>query len=411
MRRLFTLNYPSQFWLMFTGMIISTIGGSMIWPFLMVYVSNTLGAPISTVALILTVNSVMGLITAFVAGPIVDRLGRKWVMVLSLLSNGLVYLAMIFGHEFWHFAVLIGLQGASQPLYRIAADAMLADLIPMEQRADGYSLFRLGNNVGVALGPAIGGFLASASYSYAFLSAFIGMTFYGLLMAFRGHETIPTHDAPTIKERFGGYDQLLRDRQYLRMVLGYQFTRFCATVVWVMLSVYTINEFHMPESLYGFIPMTNGIMVVLFQIPVTVFTKRHDRYWMMALGATLYGVAAFSIILARGFFGFWMAMVIMTIGELILEPTSSTQIANLAPPSMRGRYMSVYGLTYNVAHGISPVVSGALSDKYGPQAMWVYAGSMGMISALIYVTSRRLADSRREGGVPIPITRMGKPSG
>lgn len=376
---------------MFTGMIISTIGGSMIWPFLMVYVSGKLNAPISTAALILTVNSVMGLITAFIAGPIVDKLGRKWVMVLSLLTNGLVYLVMIFSQEFWHFAVLIGLQGASQPLYRIAADAMLADLIPKEQRAEGYSMFRLGNNVGVALGPAIGGFLASASYSYAFLSAFVGMTFYGLLMAVRGHETIPTQEGSTIKERFGGYDQLLRDRQYLRMVLGYQFTRFCATVVWVLLSVYTIKYYNMPESLYGFIPMTNGIMVVLFQIPVTVFTKRHDRYWMMALGAFLYGTAAFSIILAQGFWGFWVAMVILTMGELILEPTSSTQIADLAPPSMRGRYMSLYGLTYNVAQGISPVVSGRLSERYGPDAMWVYAGSMGMISALIYATSRRIA--------------------
>lgn len=379
---------------MFTGMVISTIGGSMIWPFLMVYVTEKLDMPIGTAALILTINSIVAIIASFIAGPVVDRLGRKWVMVISLITTGVGYLAMIFASEFWHFAVIIGLQGTSQPLYRIAADAMLADLVPTGQRPDAYSIMRLGNNLGVALGPAIGGFVAGASYSYAFLAAFAGLSFYGLLMAFRGHETIPAAvpvpAVSAVRVRFGGYDSLWRDKQYMRVVLAYLFTRFSTTVVWVMLAVYTKSNYGIPESMYGLIPMTNGILVVLFQIPVTQFTKRHDRFWMMSLGAVLYAAAAFMIFVAQGFLGFWLAMVILTAGELIMEPTSSAFIADIAPPAMRGRYMSLYGLTFNVAQGISPALSGALNDRFGPNTMWLYSGGMGFISAVVFLSARRM---------------------
>jgi len=77
--------YPSQFWLMFCGMLISTIGASMIWPFLMVYVSGRLHLQLTATASLMTLSSAVGLVASFIAGPIVDRFGRKWVMVISLV--------------------------------------------------------------------------------------------------------------------------------------------------------------------------------------------------------------------------------------------------------------------------------------------------------------------------------------
>ncbi len=78
-------------------------------------------------------------------------------------------------------------------------------------------------------------------------------------------------------------------------------------------------------------------------------------------------------------------MVVMTIGELVLVPTSSTYAANLAPADMRGRYMSLYGLTWNVAAGIGPVAGGFLNDTISPQAIWYGGGLCGLVSALLFV--------------------------
>ena len=72
-------------------MLFSTIGASMIWPYLKIYVSETLDAPLTLVASLMTINSAMGLLAFFIAGPIIDRFGRKWVMVMNLLVNGLCH--------------------------------------------------------------------------------------------------------------------------------------------------------------------------------------------------------------------------------------------------------------------------------------------------------------------------------
>ena len=70
-------DYPSQFWLLFWGYLISTIGASMIWPFLMIYVSERLQMPLTTTASLMTVNAATGLIFSFIGGSLIDRAGRK----------------------------------------------------------------------------------------------------------------------------------------------------------------------------------------------------------------------------------------------------------------------------------------------------------------------------------------------
>ena len=155
--------YPSQFWLLFWGMLISTVGTSMIWPLLMIYVSEKLKLPLSTVATLMTVNAISGLIFSFIAGPVADFIGRKRIMVFSLITDGLAFLLLSQAASYPAFLVLMALRGAINPLYRVGADAMMADIIPAEQRADAYSLLRMSNNLGLSVGPTIGGVFAAPS--------------------------------------------------------------------------------------------------------------------------------------------------------------------------------------------------------------------------------------------------------
>ena len=198
-------HYPRQFWLLFFGLLISTLGASMIWPFLMIYVSERLALPLTTTASLMTINAGMGLLSSFIAGPLTDRAGRKWVMAVSLAVNGLSYLMMSHAASLPAFAVLMGLSGAFNPLYRVGADAMMADLIPAEKRIDAYSLLRTSNNVGVAIGPAVGGLIAATSYTVAFYCAAAGMLTYSLLVIFLATETLPgrSESTPLPAERFG----------------------------------------------------------------------------------------------------------------------------------------------------------------------------------------------------------------
>jgi MFS family permease len=375
---------------MFFGMLISTIGGSMIWPFLMIYVSESLHVQMTIAASMMTLNSITGLVASFLAGPIIDRMGRKWIMAISLLLNGLVYLFLSSAATLPAFAILLGLSGIVQPLYHIAGDAMLADLLPAEKRVDGYAFLRLGNNLGVAIGPALGGFLASTSYTLAFYGAAVGMGLYGLLLAFFAVETLPNlsksePDQRQIKEPFGGYLAVLKDTKFISFAFTYTLVIIVASMVWVLLPVYAKQNYQIPESMYGWIPTTNALMVVTLQLSVTKITKRHQTLPVLATGAVFYTIAASSIIIAGGFWGFWLSMVIMTIGELIIVPTASTYTANLAPADKRGRYMSIFGLSWRIAIGIGPILGGLLNDTIGPKAIWYGGTIIGSASTLIFL--------------------------
>jgi len=396
--------YPPQFWLMFVGMLISTVGTSMIWPFLLIYASKRLDAPLTSIASLLSLNALTGLIASFIGGPLIDRFGRKWIMVFSLVANGLGYLALGYATTFAEFAVLLALNGAANPLYRVGADAMMADLVPKEDRIDAYALLRLSNNLGVAIGPAIGGFIAASSYTLAFYFAAGGMITFSLLLTRFARETLPARatrlaqDAALIekppKEKFGGYLEILKDKPYMGFIFSFTLVTMCATLIWVLLPVYATETHNVPMQLYGFIPTTNAVMVVTLQLLITRITKRFPDLPVVAFGSIFYTVAVGAVAFMHSFLGFLVCMIIMTIGELIIVPTSSAYVANHAPVDKRGRYMSLYALTWGMAMGIAPVFGGFLSDTYGPSAIWIGGAVIGAMSVLSFVLLARYQTAR-----------------
>ncbi len=357
----------------------------MVWPFLLLYVSKQLVLPLTQVAALTTFNATTGIFATILAGPVIDRIGRKWIMVIALFVHASVYFLMAQANSYPAFAFLMGLSGIANPLYRVGADAMLADLIPPEKRLDAYALVRWSNNLGVAMGPAIGGSLVVISYSLTFKISASGLLFYGLLLLIFAHETLNTSGIiPNLNHQSRsnrGYQIVLKDTAYVSTVSVIAVGWITAALMWILLPVYASQQFNVPENQYGLIPSTNALMVVLFQLPVTKFTRRFRPIYMMALGMVFYGIGTGMVAFSNGFWGFWISMVVMTIGELILAPTSSNYVANAAPADMRGRYMGFFDLVQRVARGIGPIFGGWLSDSIHPRATWAGGLIAGIASA------------------------------
>jgi MFS family permease len=370
------------------GVFLSTAGASMIGPFLMIYASEKLGLPLSTVVTLITINAGTGLFSSFIAGTLADKVGRKVVMVVSLFTNGLIYLFMMRAETYAAFAFLMFLTGLANPLYQVGADAMLADLIPQEKRTNAYAINRMMSNAGFAIGPAVGGFIAALSYSYAFYAAAGGMTIYSLLMLFLARETLTlttekiAAGKTTLKTPDGGYTQVFRDKGYLAFVLTLSGGLIAPGMVWVLLAVYTKTNFGLPESHYGWIPTTNALMCVFVQYFVTHLTRRHRPLPIAATGMFIYAIGVGSVALMSNFWGFWLAMVILTLGELTVVPTASTYVANISPPELRGRYMSIYWLSWGISRGAAPLIGGWLNDLISPRAIWVGGLLIGLTSTL-----------------------------
>jgi MFS family permease len=373
------------------GVFLSTAGASMIMPFMMIYVSEKLGLPLSTVVTLITINAGTGLLSSFIAGTLADKIGRKVVMVISLAANGIIYLFMMRADSYAAFAFLMFLTGLVNPLYQVGADAMLADLIPAEKRNDAYAINRILNNAGFSIGPAVGGFIAALSYDFAFYGAAAGMITYSLLLLFLARETlVKTNSATLAKNPDGGYAQVFRDRGYLAFVLTLGGGLIAPGMLWVLLAVYAKTNYALPESQFGWIPTTNALMCVFVQYFVTLITRRYRPLPVAAVGMFIYAIGVGSVALMSNFWGFWLSMVILTFGELTVVPTASTYVANISPSNLRGRYMSVYWLAWGISRGGAPLIGGWLNDNISPHSIWIGGLVIGLASAAgLLLLSRR----------------------
>lgn len=368
----------------------------MIWPFLMIYVSEKLVLSLSTVSTLITINAIMGLFSSFVAGAVSDKLGRKLVMIFSLAVNGFGYLFMSQAHSYLGFAIIMVLMGASNPLYQVGSDAMLADMIIPEKRTNAFAIIRMINNAGIAIGPALGGFVAARSYTYAFLGAAIGMITYSLLLVFRARETLEKaygSEKESWTENLGGYGRVFRDRPYVVFALLVGIGLIAPSMLWTLLSVYTKQNFGLPENLFGWLPTTNALMCVFVQFPVTRVSRRFRPLPVIGVGMLIYAIGVGSAALMNNFWGFWATMVLMTFGELTLIPTVSKFIADLAPADMRGRYMSFYWFAWGIARGAAPLIGGFLNDNINPRSMWIGGLAIGLVSTIgLFILSSRNLD-------------------
>jgi MFS family permease len=389
--------YPRQYWLLVGGMLVSAVGGSMWWPFLTIYLRERLAVPLTAVALLFTLHSAFGLLATAVAGPVVDRFGRKGAMVVSLVLSSGMLMAMSLAGTLQGWSILMVVGGLIGPLFGVGADAMVADMIEPERRAEAYAVIRMARNLGVAIGPAIGGFVTAVSFTLALQIAAGTEAIFALLVLFFMRETVPARPEAADKEgSTAGYGPILRDRPFVAFCAIFTLASMAYSLMMVLLPVYAKEGFGVPESQYGFIMSTNAAMVVFLQYGVTRVTERYNHLPVLAVGSLFYALGVGSVALGASFPAFLLSMIILTIGEMILIPTSTALTANLAPADMRGRYMSVYGLTWTIGFGVGPVIGGYLSDNLAPVAIWYGGILMGLAAAAGFVLLARLARSQPE---------------
>jgi MFS family permease len=382
------LGFPHQFWLIVSGVMFSSIGSSVIWPFQLIYISGKLNAPLATAATLISLSSGIGMLVSFIGGSLADRFGRKPLMVLALLAHGTGFFLMSRCNTYAEFLLPMTIMGAAMPFYAVGSDAMMADLLPNEKRTSGFSILRMMNNAGIAIGPTIGGVLVARSYTLAFYAAAVGMLVYSTFLLLLARETLDRSKAAPNESLFTnikGFNQVFRDRSYIAFVASVTFGMIAPLMMWTLYAVYTKTYFGLTEAKYAWLPVTNALMCVFVQYFVTLITRRFRPIRMLATGMLVYALGVGSVAWMHNFWGFWVSMVIITFGELILIPTGTTYAANRAPEDMRGRYMSVYWLTWGLARAAAPIIGGFLHDQVAPVAIWYGGLAFGLTSTILLV--------------------------
>jgi len=361
----------------------------MVWPFLALYVSGRLNAPLAQVGALITLQAVAGVVGTVLAGPLVDLVGRKVGMVLSLTGMAVGYVGLAFASRWADFALFMALGGLFAPAYRIGGDAMAADMVPPARRDRAYAVLRTATNAGLAIGPAVGGWLLVTSYRLAFYAAAASLLGYAGLLGWLARETRPADPSPGAPSGVtAGLADVVRDRRLLAFLVPALFTWMAAGLMWIYLGVYMRDRYGLAEDRYRWLITTNAVMVTTLQYTITLFMRRFSLRCSMVLGSLLYALGVGGVLWARTFGQFWALMVLTTMGEMMLVPAASTWVANLAPRHLRGRYMATMSFMWALGAGVVAPLGGWLSDHYSPRAPWLLGLILALVGAVLFGRQR-----------------------
>lgn len=381
--------YPSNFWVLIGSAFIDRLGGALIFPFLALYITYKFSVGMTEVGKIFAIFAIASLGGNLLGGALTDKFGRKVMILFGLVMSAGSSLLMGFVTELRWFYALAFLVGLLADSGGPATQAMLADMLPEKQRAEGFGVLRIVANLAVTIGPAIGGLLAGYSYLYLFIIDAITSLITAAIVFIRLPETRPAlaEDQPeqSLLEGLGGYRKVLKDRLYIAFIL----VSILAILVYMQmnstLSVYLRDFHHVPPQGFGLILSLNAAMVVLFQFWITRRISKFQPMLLMAFGTLFYAVGFALYGFVASYALFLLAMVIITIGEMITSPTAQALAASFAPEAMRGRYLAVFGLAWLVPTATGPLAAGLIMDNFDPRWVWYLGGLLALSSAIGYL--------------------------
>ena len=392
--------FPSRFWTVVGVMFIDRVGGTMLFPFFMLYITQKFDVGVTQAGVVLGFFSIFGMLGGMIGGALTDKLGRRSLILFGLVFSAISTLFLGLVNQFWMLFPMAVLTGLLSDIAHPAHQAMIADILPEEQRAEGFGILRVVANISWIIGPTIGGLIANRSYFYLFIldaviSCIVAGLFYLYIPETKPAATVES-ESQSILHTFIGYGVVLKDMAYVAFILAGMLMLLAYQQMYSTLSVYLRDNHGVNPQGYGFLMSTSAITVILFQFWVTRRIKQRSPFLMMALGTLFY-------MLGFGLFGFvttyWLFalnIVIVTIGEMIIMPTSQALAANFAPKAMRGRYMAVFGLTWGIPSIFGPALAGLVLDNLNPNLLWYVAGLLCAVAALAYYTLHlRLGQQKR----------------
>lgn len=346
--------------------------------------------------------SLFGFIGSFLGGALTDRFGRKGMVLFGLVFSALSSIAFGLVSEFYLFFILAVFVGLLSDIAGPAYQAMVADLLPEEQRAEGYAFIRIAVNLAWIIGPVIGGLLAAYSYLLLFvLDAISSIIVAGIVFRFIP-ETKPEADQETEQESLGktilGYVDVAKDGLFLAFVAAMIFNVYAYGQIYSTLSVFLRDVHGVPERGYGLLMSANASLVVLLQFWITARLRGRPPMLVLALGTAFYLVGLTMYGFVAVYWLFLAAMMLITIGEMIVLPTAQALAAKFAPEQMRGRYMAFFGISWMIPSIIGPTLSGMILDGPTPRLLWFICGVSSAISIAAFFTLHNAAGDKLELG-------------
>ena len=390
--------YPSAFKVLVLASFIDMLGGFLLMPFFALYITYRFGVGMTQVGFLFTIFSAGSIFGGMIGGALADKYGRRAMLLIGLIISGVGSIFMGLVDDLNVFFILAAILGILGNFGGPARQAMVVDLLPEEKQAEGFGILRIAMNLAATGGPILGGFLATQSYMWLFLSDAVSSLLTAVIVFVVIPETKPEihEDKPeeSVIRTIVGYKEVLKDSIY---ILFLSVSAIMVIVYMQMnstLSLFLQDVHEFPLQSFGLLLSMNALMVVLFQFWIAKRISKYAPMKVIAIGALFYVVGFGMYGFISAVYLFFVAMIIITIGEMIIAPVQQTIVAKFAPKDKRGRYMAVFGFHWAIPNLFGILLAGLVTVYINPNWVWYFAGILSMISAIGFWSLHGAANKR-----------------
>jgi MFS family permease len=380
-------------WLLFATNLINR-AGMMVLPFLVLYLTRELGFSLARAGSMLAVYGASAIVFGPIGGRLSDRIGALPVMRVSLIASGLVLLFFPLAKSFASVAAMTVLWAGCAEMFRPASLAAITHVVAPDQRRQAFALNRLAINLGMSIGPALGGFLATVSFHAMFAVDAVTTLAAGTLLAvtpWRAFSGVNSEAANRRGERVGPAT-ILHDGRFLIFLAGVVSVGIVFFQHESALPLYLVQYLHLSPAFYGMLFTINTLLIVGLEVPIVTATAHWPNRRSLIIGCFLFAIGFGSLGLIASPAGVIATVVVWTFGEMLLFPAMSAHLAEIAPENRRGAYMGAYSMSLSISLTVGPWMGTQLLALLGPVRVWAVMFALGALAAQLMVFSvpRRL---------------------
>lgn len=364
--------YPRNLWVLAIGMMINVTGTSFLWPLNTIYISEVLGHTLRDAGFVLLLNSGANLLGNLLGGALYDRIGGKKTIFLGVILSCLSVIALAYNREWYFYISMMILLGFSGGLVFPAIYAMANGVWP-EGGRKAFNVIYVSQNVGVAIGSALGGIVSMFSFTYVFLANALTYFIFLLIIWLGLDNKLATQPRDLVdrgeKKQAKGQVELRTHRLelYALSLLSYGFMAVWLGYVQLQTTVSVYMEsMGITRAHYSSLWAINGALILLLQ---PFLSRLVNRYMssitaQLLIGGSLFTVSILYFSQQTTYLGFVAGMVVITIGEMLVWPAIPTAVAYLSPPGKSGLYQGIASGAATIGKMIGPYLGGILYDSY-----------------------------------------------
>lgn len=364
--------------------------GSFVAIFLVLFLTEKGYSP-AQAGVVLTAFGIASVAGSFAGGSIAGRFGTRQAIVGSMLLSSVATAALGLVDGYVPLLLVTFAAGAFNQVYRPAASTMMAELTPPKRLVMTSAVTRLGLNVGASVGPLLGVWLATHSYTAVFLvnaATNLGFALVARLSLPNTQRVAKAADTGTD----GRYAEVLRDRRFLLVIVA-TFLASVAEAQYQAVLPLEIRDRGLSAALYGTVLALNGVLVIVFELPITRFTQKLPMRGTIAFGSLLIGGGLALFGFPAGIWIFFAGTVVWTLGEIVGSSSIVAYPALAAPrEQLRSRYIAALTTAQIAGYAVGPAIGTALF-QYSGRAVWVMCAVLGVLSfAGMWVGATRRAE-------------------